>query len=133
VSERRARKEVHIPPWEWAFGIAGFAFVAVTLVFLAYKAVTSDHAPPDIAVRAEAVAPVQGGYLVMISAVNMGDRTAANVKVQGELKSESGTVETSEMTFQYVPAHSERKGGLFFAQDPRRLKLDVGARGYEKP
>jgi uncharacterized protein (TIGR02588 family) len=133
VGERRSKKVVHVPPWEWAFGIAGFALVAATVVFLAYKAITGDHAPPDIAIRAESVAPLQQGYLVTISALNSGDRAAANVKVQGELKSESGTVETSEMTFQYLPARSERQGGLFFGQDPRRLRLVLSARGYEKP
>jgi uncharacterized protein (TIGR02588 family) len=53
--------------------------------------------------------------------------------VQGDLRSESGTVETSEMTFQHLPARSERKGGLFFTRDPRALRLTVSARGYEHP
>jgi uncharacterized protein (TIGR02588 family) len=133
VGERRAKNVVHVPPWEWAFGIAGFALVAVTVVFLAYQAIADHHAPPNIAIRAESIVAVQGGYLVTISAVNSGDRAAANVKVQGELRSQSGIVEASEMSFQYLPARSRRKGGLFFVQDPRPLKLVLSARGYEQP
>ena len=133
MGERAKKNAVQVPPWEWAFGIAGFILVAATVVFLGYRAFIGDQAPPDIAVRAEAVVAVDGGYLVPISAVNKGDIPAANVTVQGELRSESATIETSEMTFQYLPARSERKGGLYFTQDPRRLKLVVGARGYEKP
>jgi uncharacterized protein (TIGR02588 family) len=133
VGERRAKNVVHVPPWEWALGITGFAFVAATVAFLAYQAITDDHAPPDVAIRTESVAAVQSGYVVTIAAVNSGDRAAANVIVKGELSTESGTVETSEMNFQYLPARSERKGGLFFAHDPRRFKLVVSARGYERP
>jgi uncharacterized protein (TIGR02588 family) len=133
MGEGRKKTLVHVPPWEWAFGIAGFALVAATVVFLGYKAIANDDAPPDIAIRTDSVAAVGGGYLVAISAVNRGDRAAANVQVQGDLRSESGTVETSEMTFQHLPARSERKGGLFFTRDPRALRLTVSARGYEHP
>jgi uncharacterized protein (TIGR02588 family) len=133
MGERAKKKAVRVPPWEWAFGIAGFILVGATVVFLGYRAFAGAQGPPDIAVRAESVVAVEGGYLVPISAVNKGDIPAANVTVQGALKSESATVETSEMTFQYLPGRSERKGGLFFGQDPRRLKLVVRARGYEKP
>jgi len=133
LSERRGKTVVQVPPWEWAFGIAGLVLVVATVVFLGYEAVARHRAPPDITVRAEPAIAVSGGYLVPISAMNRGDLAAANVKVQGDLKSDSGTVETSEMTFQYLPARSERKGGLFFAQDPRRLKVVVSARGYEEP
>jgi uncharacterized protein (TIGR02588 family) len=133
MGERRSNKVAHVPPWEWAIGIVGFVLVAATIAFLAYQAISRDDAPPDIAIRVEAVTPVQGGYLVEISATNNGGLSAGNVQVQGELRSASATVETTEMTFQYLPARSERKGGLFFVQDPRRHKLVLSARGYEKP
>jgi uncharacterized protein (TIGR02588 family) len=134
VGERdNERNEVRVPPWEWAFGIAGFLLVAATVVFLGYKALADSESPPDIAVRAEPVVAVEGGFLIRISAANKGDTAAANVNVQGELRSATDTIETSEMTFQYLPARSERTGGLFFANDPRGLTFVVRARGYEKP
>jgi uncharacterized protein (TIGR02588 family) len=133
MGERRAKKIAHVPPWEWAFGIVGFILVAATVAFLAYQSIARDDAPPDIAVRVETITGVQGGYLVAISATNGGGLAAANVKVEGELRSESATIETSDMTFQYLPARSERKGGLFFVHDPRRYRIVLTARGYEKP
>jgi uncharacterized protein (TIGR02588 family) len=133
MGERRSKTVVHVPPWEWAFGIAGLLFVAATVVYLGYQALAGRRAPPDIVLRTEPAIVVTGGYLVPISATNRGDLAAANVKVQGELKSDAAIVETSEMTFQYLPPRSERKGGLFFAHDPRRLTVAVSARGYEEP
>jgi uncharacterized protein (TIGR02588 family) len=32
-----------------------------------------------------------------------------------------------------VPAHSYRKGGLFFSQDPRKYPLQLRAKGYTEP
>ena len=43
------------------------------------------------------------------------------------------TIETSDITFDYVPGHAERKGGLFFRQDPRMHKLELRALGYQTP
>jgi uncharacterized protein (TIGR02588 family) len=37
------------------------------------------------------------------------------------------------MDFQYVPAGSQRRGGLYFVHDPRRLKLVLSPLGYEVP
>ncbi|MGZ8201996.1 MAG: hypothetical protein ACXWUB_01995 [Burkholderiales bacterium] len=99
-------------------------------VFLAYEALTGGNAPPDIAVRADRIVAQEQGYLVEISATNRGDRTAAAVQVQAELKNGAETVESSEVQFQYLPARSERKGGVYFTHDPRRLKLVIRARGY---
>jgi uncharacterized protein (TIGR02588 family) len=133
VGERRGKKVTHVPPWEWAFGIVGFMLVAATVVFLAYHAIVGEGGPPDIALRVETVTALESGYLVAFSATNSGGLAAGSVTVQGQLRSDSATLETSEMTFQYLPARSERKGGLYFSRDPRRHTIVLSARGYEKP
>ena len=53
--------------------------------------------------------------------------------MEGELREGTESVETSNTTIEYVPAHSERKGGLFFTSDPRQYVLRLQAKGYEKP
>jgi uncharacterized protein (TIGR02588 family) len=133
MARNRNKSSSQVPALEWAFGFVGFALVAATIVFLAYEALTGGNAPPDIAVRADRIVAQDQGYLVEISATNRGDRTAAAVQVQAELKNGAETVESSEVQFQYLPARSERKGGVYFTHDPRRLKLVIRARGYERP
>ena len=80
-----------------------------------------------------AILSVRTGYLVQINVLNQGDATAATLKIEGLLLQGTKQVEMSETTIDYVPAHSKRKGGLFFASDPRRVTLQLRAKGYEEP
>jgi uncharacterized protein (TIGR02588 family) len=59
--------------------------------------------------------------------------TAEGVVVEGELTIEDGQKEVSHTEIDYVPAHAERRGGLFFSQDPRRGELRLRVLGYEEP
>lgn len=131
----RARQETsgQIPLFEWIAAALGLALVATTLIFLAYQALTQDDAPPAITLQAESVEAVPSGYLVRIRALNTGGRTAAQVRIEGRLKGLLGTVERSETTFDYLPPHSPRRGGLWFATDPRKFELELQAQGYQAP
>jgi uncharacterized protein (TIGR02588 family) len=133
MAENRGWRNSDIPVSEWIFGLIGLLLVSGTMAFLVNKAVTGSDAPPEIEVRAKAIVPLESGYLVRIVAMNRGGETAADVRVQGELKDASKTLETREVTLQYVPANSEREGGLFFERDPRALELVLKAHGYVKP
>jgi uncharacterized protein (TIGR02588 family) len=121
------------PPWEWAVALLGLVLVLGSIGFLAYQVVAGDDSPPDVLIRADAILPVKSGYLVQIRAVNQGGSTAAELRIEGTLRGESGNVETSETVIDYVPAHSHRKGGLFFTQDPRQFTLQLRAKGYAEP
>jgi uncharacterized protein (TIGR02588 family) len=121
------------PLFEWIMAAVGFALVAATIVVIAYGALTDRGSPPQISVRAESIVPVDNGYLVTVSAENRGDRTAADVKLEGALMKGGATVEKSEMSFQYLPPRSKRRGGLFFTHDPRTMQLVLTPRGYQSP
>jgi len=75
----------------------------------------------------------EAGFTVRLRVVNLGDETASDVVIEGELKRGDEMVETSETTFPYVPGRSEREGGLFFSQDPRSLAMELRALGYTAP
>jgi uncharacterized protein (TIGR02588 family) len=121
------------PLLEWIMAAVGFALVSATIGFIAYDALTDRGAPPDIHARAGHVVPLGTRYLVTISAMNRGDRTAADVKIEAELKKGDLTVEKTEASFQYLPARSEREGGVYFMHDPRSLQLVLTPRAYQKP
>lgn len=77
---------------------------------------------------------MQSGYLVQFNAFNEGGSTAEGVVIEGKLRrGPDPAVETSHTTLDYLPSHSELKGGLFFTQDPRQFDLQLRALGYEVP
>lgn len=121
------------PPAEWAVAALGLLLVAGTISFLIYQAVAGNSSPPDIAVEAGAISPVSGGYLVAIRVINRGGSSAKGVIVEGTLNQGESSVGKAETRFDYVPSRSERKGGLFFADDPRRFELQLRVLGYENP
>jgi uncharacterized protein (TIGR02588 family) len=122
-----------IPRIEWVAGIIGFVLTCATLIFLVYRGFTEGPALPDIVVEAEQVIETSRGYMVQIRATNRGARTAADVKIEGELRSGGTLEETAETTFMYLPSHSERRGGLFFSKDPRQGQLTLRPKGFEVP
>lgn len=75
------------------------------------------------------------GFVVEVTAVNRsgGSAAAVEVEVEGALMSGDAAIETSSLIFDYVPGRAERKGGLFFTQDPRRHRFAVRALGYQEP
>src|SRR5829696_5551253 len=58
-----------------------------------------------------------------------GDHSPPRIRVEVV----SAEPEASEVTMAYLPAHSERRGGLFFQADPRAGSLTLHAQGYEEP
>lgn len=132
--ERPGRAHTKPSVWEHGAAAIGAAIVVATLGFMVYEAAT---APPDpvplIVVRVDTVVAYPSGYVVEFRAINAGDATAASVQVQGELRSDTGVVERSESTVDFVPARSWRRGGLVFARDPRAHRMEVRAVGFGRP
>jgi uncharacterized protein (TIGR02588 family) len=141
AEDRRQRREEDqrsgandMPPmWEWVVALFGVVLVLGSIGFMAYQVVAGDDSPPDVLIRTDTILPVETGYLVQIRAVNQGGSTAAELRIEGTLRGERGRVETSEIVIDYIPAHSHRKGGLFFTQDPRQFTLQLRAKGYAEP
>ena len=107
--------------------------VAGALGLLLYKAIWREVSPPEVIVRVISVVPMQNGYLVRFHAVNEGGSTAEGVVIEGELGRGTERAETSHTTLDYLPARSEKRGGLFFTHDPRQFDFQMRAFGYEEP
>lgn len=132
-AKNRNAKGQKKPLLEWVAALIGLAITLALLGFVGWQALTPQtDATPAIVVTAERVVPVEGGYVVEVTARNMGGSTAADVQVEGTLGKGAGAPKSS-VTFPYVPGQSERQGGLFFAEDPRKKGLEVRALGYTKP
>jgi len=141
MTEKSENKETRerpkkTPVWEWIIAAVGFILVVAALGTTLYRAVIEESTPPILEISVEAIVPTANGYLVNFSVKNNGNQTAAGLTVEGELKTDAEgaeSVETSSATLAYAPANSRREGGLFFSKNPNEYKLEIRAKGYEKP
>lgn len=112
----------------------GGAITIAVLGFMLYEALTEPANPvPKLVVRVDTIVAYPSGYVAELRAINAGDATAARVQVQGELRADTGVIERSESTVDFVPARSWRRGGLVFQNDPRRHRLEVRVVGFDRP
>lgn len=132
-SKTGKESESNPPLLEWVIAGIGLLLVAGVLGLLLYKAIWKEPSPPQITVSVFSIVPTQNGYLVQFRALNQGSSTAEGVVIGGELRRGAETVESSQTTLDYLPANSERGGGLFFTHDPRQSELQLRACGYEEP
>jgi uncharacterized protein (TIGR02588 family) len=122
------------PLLEWIAAGLGLVLTLGVLGVIGREAIAGDaEEPPAIEVRAVSVRPLASGFRVEVVAANRAGGTGAAVAIEGELMSGETSVETSDFTFDYVPGHAERRGGLFFKEDPRKHRLELRALGYQQP
>lgn len=118
---------------EASCAVLGAVLAAATLGIILWDGGTDEDLPPDIVLEALKVSQISAGFVLELSAENRGNRTAAQVLVEGALTRAGEQVETAETTFDYVPTQSRRTGGLFFKQDPRLYDVELRAKGFADP
>lgn len=121
------------PMLEWIAATLGLATVLAALGLIGSEALRADTSPPSVAVQQLGVRQIEAGYVVTIRAANMGGGPAAQVRVEGELVTPGSPPQAAEATFDFIPDHSAREGGLFFTTDPRQGALSLRATGFVNP
>jgi len=128
------RQDSGTPILEWISAAIGLVLTLAMFGFIGWQAWTSTGEElPAIEVRVQRIVPAAGGWVVEIAAVNLSPATAAAVQIEGELKDGERVLATSQATLDYVPGNSEKRGGLFFREDPQAHGLEVRALGYARP
>jgi uncharacterized protein (TIGR02588 family) len=121
------------PLLEWIAAAIGLVVVLATLALVSSEALRADTSPPAVMVQNLGARRTEAGWVLQVRADNRGGSPAAQVRVTGELTPPGGMMETAEATFDFVPDHSARDGGLFFSSDPAHGKLVLRATGYADP
>ena len=122
------------PLIEWIAGGTGLVLTLVLLGFVGWQAVGSpEETVPEIDVQVTSISPAGEGFLVEIIASNHATQTAAGVQVEGLISGAGGSIERSSTTFDYLPGHSEARGGLFFSSNPADEGISLRALGYHQP
>jgi uncharacterized protein (TIGR02588 family) len=133
AASRRRSAANAIPPAEWFVGALGFILVVGVLGFLLQGAVRDNNASPDVRLSVNGVVELRNGYLVRLTALNEGGRTAQGLTVEGELRSGADIVERSEAVIDFLPSRSRKRAGMFFSRDPRKFELKLRPLGYAEP
>jgi len=119
--------------WEWVSAGVSTVLVAAIAGFLIQQGISQRGGMPHIVVSADSIARVGDQYRVEFWATNSGNATAAALHVEGELRGDTGAVETSGVDIDYVPAGARRKAVLWFTHDPRTLHLQIRPTGNDLP
>jgi uncharacterized protein (TIGR02588 family) len=120
---------------EWIVGSLGLAIVVGVVAFLLVQSlqVKVNPLPLVFSFRVVSIDRVGDKHVVKFKVLNQGNTTVAALLVEGSLLQGGKAIESSEANFDYVPARSEREGGLFFANDPRAFQLTLQPKGYSLP
>ncbi|WP_137156766.1 hypothetical protein [Rhizobium sp. FKL33] len=119
------------PVVEWALaGISALLF-ASGFVYLVAHGVTSGDGPADLRI-VHTLAP-KDPHRVDFTIVNMGQKTAAQVQVKGQVLENGAVAEESRAVIDYAPEGSSEQGSLMFHRDIRGLEFRIVAEGFNEP
>ncbi|WP_154721546.1 TIGR02588 family protein [Ciceribacter sp. T2.26MG-112.2] len=133
-SHRPRHTEADDPHWmEWLTGLVSAALIATLIGYVGWNALTEQMDPPEFAIEATGMERMTGGYRITFDIENRANSTAAAVVVRGELLRGEESVETVDVTFDYVPGESQSSGAILFTTDPGSAQLTLRAIGYTDP
>jgi len=133
-THRPRHTEADDPHWmEWLTGLVSAALIATLIGYVGWNALTEQMEPPEFAIEATGMERMTGGYRITFDIENRANSTAAAVVVRGELLRGEESVETVDVTFDYVPGESQSSGAILFTTDPGSAQLTLRAIGYTDP
>jgi uncharacterized protein (TIGR02588 family) len=134
-NEQKVENRLQKNALEWSVFALGLLLVTSTLGYLTWAALTQGDEPAQLEVRLSASQQRGKKFVVPVSVVNLGDRTAEGVMIAVTLENSKGQeVESAEFEIAFVPRHSKRDGEVLFKHDPRSVaKVQGRVLGYETP
>ncbi|MBW8285167.1 MAG: TIGR02588 family protein [Rhizobium sp.] len=133
-THRQRHTEADNPHWmEWLTGLVSAALIATLIGYVGWNAVTDEMVPPEFAIEATGMERMTGGYRITFDIENRANTSAAAVIVRGELLRGNESVESVDVTFDYVPGESQSTGAILFSTDPGSAQLKLRAIGYTDP
>ena len=118
---------------ELIVGALGSLLVVAVVIFLIWQGWFAQARPADLTVGIVDITEAGSGYRVRLSVHNSGGHAAAGAVVEGSLVQDGTTVETSQVTIDYVPAGTAEEAALVFSRDPGPLDLQLRPVSYHDP
>lgn len=112
----------------------GLIIVGGSIGWMIYSALASEvDAPPDIVVTYDSLIHQRDRYLLIYRVENRGGSAVADLEIEASGGDSATGIETIHAAVGYVPAGSERRGGLYFTRDPRRGPIRLRPLGFAEP
>jgi uncharacterized protein (TIGR02588 family) len=128
----RNRKKNGVPTIEWVTGVIGLAIVVGSLGFIGYEAFRDGPVDPQLEAVVERSGRSGAGFTCTVVVRNHSRQAAAEVLVEGVIRSRDGEVR-SEVRLDYVPGLSSRRATLVFPHPPGEDAVAVRIVGYTTP
>ena len=121
------------PVIEWIFGSVSGAVVVGLVLFLGYQALFGDTRPPDLFVSIEGVQELDNGTVVTFAVANRGDKAVSAVTISAAAADASEGASEKQIEFDYIAAHSVRRGDFVFPGPVAGESLRIGCGGESEP
>lgn len=118
---------------EWILGGLSAVIVLTVIGLLLYEGIRGTGSPAEIAFEVDSVMATPHGFLLEFEAINSGESTAAELLIEGEVRTGAGVTERSEVTIDYLPAKSRRRAWLFFRANPSEHHFEIRQKGFDSP
>lgn len=129
---RVARKD-DTPFLEWLIGSIGVVLLVACVTFLVYEGINNGEEPGPVVATVIDVFSAGDSHGVTFEIRNGGTQTLSNLHVEARLFDGKKEIERTSTEIDYLPGRSSQKGGFYFKHDPRGLKVEIQAGGYQKP
>lgn len=117
---------------EWTvFGLS-LAMVLLTFSVLGYQIATLSDSPAEIEVKAGRPIATERGFLLPVTAVNLGDRSAEGVLVEVLIMRGQDT-EVGEFTIPLLPRGASQTGWVPLQLDPSNARVQARVAGFQQP
>ena len=123
----------HISRWEWVTAITGLLLVLGAIGVMLWEGVARDDLPPAFDMQVDSTFTRADGFHVLFRAHNNGDVTAAEVRVRALLMRGDSAVQQEDVTFDYLPPRSTRRGAIIFPSRPPGTTIELRPLGYHQP
>jgi uncharacterized protein (TIGR02588 family) len=121
------------PLWEKLAGLIGFLLICVTVVYLLWAAINNKNQPPTIHFNVIGTQSLEKQYLVLVDVENIGEKTATDLHVEGQLKSANDLIQRSTAQVDYLAAQSTQRVGFYFKSNPADGELTFTPMNYQEP
>ena len=118
---------------EWIVFAVGLVLVLSTLSYLVYTGATMGNEPPSIEVRLGTPEQRTHNFIVPVTVINHGDKTAEGIRIEVLMESGGAEKARGELEIPFLPRNATREGWVTFEQDPRNGQLKARVLGYEEP
>jgi len=121
------------PRLEWLLGMLGLALLIAAVGYLTYQGIADPSKPGALVITVTDVHRVGDAHVVKFTVRNDGSENLGHLHLTARLIDGEKEIESAPAFIDYLPAHSERRGGIYLRHDPQRYTLRIDPAGYMEP